>query len=65
MNTEDPSARANLLGCQTIAEAALFAQLNGDPQTAMVLVSGMSAEDQADLVKACRSLIAFVPLPKP
>lgn len=55
---------ATVLGSQTVAEAALFAQLNGDPATAMMLVLGMSSEDQQALAKACQSLIAFVPLDK-
>ena len=55
---------STLFGSQTAAEAALFAQLNGDPATAMMLVLGMSPEDQQALAKACQSLIAFVPVDK-
>ena len=55
------SVKASILGCQTTTEAALFAQLNGDPKTAMILVMGMSPADQSALYKACQSLMAFVP----
>lgn len=52
------------LASQSVEEAALIAQLQGNSETAMKLVLGMSEQQQDALVAACKSLIAFAPLKK-
>ncbi|EMM7676193.1 hypothetical protein PZT66_24860 [Pseudomonas aeruginosa] len=50
------------LASQSIEEAALAAQIQGNPAAAMKLVLMMSEKQQEALAAACKSLIAFVPM---
>jgi len=44
--------------------AALGAQLMGNPALAMKLIDGLTEEEHAELARACRSLLAYIPPPR-
>ena len=45
--------------------SALVAQLKGQHVVAMKLIEKLSEEQQAQLARACRSILAYVAAPRP
>jgi hypothetical protein len=48
------------LKSQSLEESALLAVLQGTPEAARLLLSGISMQHQQELAEACRVLIDFV-----